>query len=419
MASLAVDSSVVDESISVEHLLRKHRAAIDELKRMAPPPLLKADGLPWDGVVKYDDLFYLRYVLSFPSDPKSAADALKFTFEFRSTPEHRKRVELVASKEIEKEQSIVESKQWSVAGPLGIGKDGKPNDRGVLKEETGQGFVLTVRIAMCKRLDMSNCMPFAAQKNMQLLHREAGFQYVDRLTRETGLLCKQVMFFDFKGASLSSMQDSRTRGIQTEVSNIGKKAYPQLVDKLAMVNAPSWLAGILKVLKAVLPKSTLEKIELFSSTDSLWESDWAKRRLKRENMPHFLGGYLPEAELAPELSGQCLATESLPQITIKARAKEKVSVDIFHAGKSTVEFLVSILNRGVHFSIFFVPTTAANETGEEVVLRTEHKIEAADGPILEKLVVTGPGTLHLAFSNTHSMMRDKTVVYRLHVQNDN
>ena len=62
--------------------------------------------------------------------------------------------------------------------------------------------------------------------------------------------------------------------------------------------APKWFAGLLKVLKAVLPKSALEKIELFSSTESLWDSDWAKQRLKRENMPGFLGGQLPEEELS-------------------------------------------------------------------------------------------------------------------------
>ena len=54
------------------------------------------------------------------------------------------------------------------------------------------------------------------------------------------------------------MRDNRTRSIQAEVSNISKQVYPQLVDKVAMVNAPSWLSGLLKVFRLILPKSTLE-----------------------------------------------------------------------------------------------------------------------------------------------------------------
>ena len=408
MASMATTATPpADESISVEHLLRNHRSFVDDLQREVPAPLSK-DGEPGDGIVKYDDLFYLRYALSFQDNLKAATDALTFTFEFRSSLEHCLRAELVATQEIRNDRAIVESKKWSVAGPLGIDDDGQPNGHGVLREATGQGFVLVVRIAMCKHTDMQNSQPFSAMRHMQLLHREVGFQYLDRLTRETGLLCKQVMFLDFAGASLSAMRDNRTSSIQAEVSNISKKVYPQLVDKVAMVNAPSWLSGLLKVFRLILPKSTLDKIELFSSTDGLWYSEWGKRRLKRENMPKFLGGGLPDEELAPELMGQCLSV-SLPQVTLKARVRKDIAINVAHAGTCNVECLVSVLNRGIHFSAVF------QTESEEVVVWKEGKIEAADGPRVERMTVCGPGMLRLKFSNAHSMMREKNVVYRVDV----
>ena len=410
MASMATTATPpADESISIEHLLRKHRSFVDVLQREVPAPLSK-DGEPGDGIVKYDDLFYLRYALSFQDNLKTATDALTFTFKFRSSLEHCLRAELVATQEIRNDRAIVESKKWSVAGPLGIDDEGRPNDHGVLREATGQGFVLVVRIAMCKHTEMQNCQPFSAMRHTQLLHREVSFQYVDRLTRQTGLLCKQVMFLDFAGASLSAMRDNRTRSIQAEVSNISKQVYPQLVDKVAMVNAPSWLSGLLKVFRLILPKSTLDKIELFSSTDGLWNSDWGKRRLKRENMPKFLGGGLPDEALAPELLGQRLSTFSLPQVTLKARAREDITIDVAHVGTCNVECLVSVLHRGVHFSAVF--QTASSD---EVVLWKEGKIEAADGPRVERMIVCGPGMLCLKFSNAHSMMREKNVVYRVDV----
>ena len=407
MASLA-GGQPVDESISIEHLLRKHRSFVDDLQREVPAPLSK-NGVPGDGIILYDDLFYLRYALSFQNNLKAAKDALTFTFEFRSSLEHCQRAELVATQEVLNDRDVMESKKWSVAGPLGIdNKNGQPNGRGVLRESTGKGFVVVVRIAMCKRTDMQNCQTFAAFRHTQLLHREIGFQYVDRLTRETGLLCKQVMFLDFAGASLSAMRDNRTSSIQAEVSNISKKVYPQLVDKVAMVNAPSWLSGLLKVFRLILPKSTLDKIELFSSTDGLWYSEWGKRRLKRENMPKFLGGGLPDEELAPELMGQCLS-DSLPQVTLKARVRKDIAINVAHAGTCNVECLVSVLNRGIHFSAVF------QTESEEVVVWKEGKIEAADGPRVERMTVCGPGVLCLKFSNAHSMMREKTVVYRVEV----
>ena len=414
MASLVASAaSAVDEEISIKHLLAKHRSEIDKLKLLVPPPpAVGEDGVPWDGMAcKYDDLFYLRYALSFPKDEKSATEALKFTFDFRSSPDHRERIKIVSTGQVKTHPLTEESKKWNVAGALGVDDDGNRTSRGVLKESTGQGFVIVVRIAMCKRDDMSNSLTFDEQKSLQLLHREAGFQYVDKLTRETGLLSKQVMFFDLKGAALSSMNDKKSRHIQAEVSNIGKKCYPQLVDKVAMVNAPKWFAGLLKVLKAVLPKSALEKIELFSSTESLWDSDWAKQRLKRENMPGFLGGQLPEEELSDELAGKCLERTSLPDVTIKPRGKVSVPIDITSDGKHQVNYLVSITNRGVTFSIVFVPKGMESRAKEAVTLRSENKIEASKGPIRDTITVNGPGTVHFKFDNSHSMMREKIVKY--------
>ena len=224
MATLAASdlNTQIDETVSVKHLYNKHRAEIDELKRLAPPPALEVDGVPGDGFVcKYDDLFYLRYVLSFPGDQRGATEAVKFNFDFRASDAHIKRIKKCRSGEVKNDFAILEAAKWNVAGPLGIDDNmNKIVGRGVLKENTGEGFVIVVRIGLCKQEELINSLTFEEQKDMQLLHREAGFQYVDKLTRSTGLLCKQILFFDLKGASLSSMSDSRTRGIQAEVSNM-------------------------------------------------------------------------------------------------------------------------------------------------------------------------------------------------------
>ena len=420
MTTLAASdlNTQVDESVSIKHLYNKHRAEIDELKRLAPPPATEVDGTPGDGLVcKYDDLFYLRYVLSFPGDQRRAAEAVKFNFDYRASEAHIKRIKKCCTGEVKNDFAILEAEKWNVAGPLGIDENmNRIVGRGVLKENTGEGFVIVVRIGLCKQEEMVNSLTFDEQKGMQLLHREAGFQYVDKLTRSTGLLCKQVLFFDLKGASLSSMNDSRLRGIQAEVSNIGKKCYPQLVDKLAIVNAPSWFAALLKVMKAVLPKSTLEKIELFSSTDSLWSSEWACRRLNRTNMPCFLGGNLPDSELTPQLSGKCLHETPLPCVSLKPRGRESVPIVVSNPGKHVVKYLVSVLNRSVSFAITFVPRDANTESKEATVMRVNGKIEASNGPIRDSLIITRPGTLNFIFDNSHSMMREKKIKYIISIE---
>ena len=60
--------------------------------------------------------------------------------------------------------------------------------------------MIVVRIGLCKQEEMVNSLTFDEQRaNVRLLHREAGFQYVDKLTRSTGLLCKQFCFLILKG----------------------------------------------------------------------------------------------------------------------------------------------------------------------------------------------------------------------------
>ena len=164
-------------------------------------------------------------------------------------------------------------------------------------------------------------------------------------------------------------------------------------------------------MKAVLPKSTLEKIELFSSTDSLWSSEWACRRLNRTNMPCFLGGNLPDSELTPQLSGKCLHETPLPCVSLKPRGRESVPIVVSNPGKHVVKYLVSVLNRSVSFAITFVPRDANTESKEATVMRVNGKIEASNGPIRDSLIITRPGTLNFIFDNSHSMMREKKIKY--------
>ena len=173
MTTLAASdlNTQVDESVSIKHLYNKHRAEIDELKRLAPPPATEVDGTPGDGLVcKYDDLFYLRYVLSFPGDQRRAAEAVKFNFDYRASEAHVKRIKKCCTGEVKNDFAILEAEKWNVAGPLGIDENmNRIVGRGVLKENTGEGFVIVVRIGLCKQEEMVNSLTFEEQKGTQIM----------------------------------------------------------------------------------------------------------------------------------------------------------------------------------------------------------------------------------------------------------
>ncbi len=274
----------------VAELLVQHNAAIVELKRLVAPVNPGASDGVW---CLYDDLFFLRYILSFHTAAK-AQPAVEETFRYRALPATQTMIRDVKSGEWQKSPIFAKFAKYRVSGLL-------PD-----KAQNSGGPVVIARLGMGDHEDFFDNIPLTEQYEANFIFREVTFLQNDTTTRRTGRIAKQVFLIDMTGVIMKNMADPREQKVYSEVSSRAAMWYPQLLDKMCLVNAPSWMNYLFAVVKKVLPKRNTDKFELFSSPEQLWASEWAQRSLNRAFIPVFLGGSMPDEQLPPECTGQLL-----------------------------------------------------------------------------------------------------------------
>lgn len=413
--SSACHTDVSDPSLSIAALTVTHKLAIRRLQELVAAQLSPGAVPVSDGIAcEYDDLFFLRFILSYDT-PEKSLDPVLFCFKFRAEPMTQRLAKLAKEDKLESLVAMIEAPKWQVAGPMDRSDPGS-----VLTPHSGRGVAIIIRAGLCNSSALFDSLTVEECREMHFAHREGMFQFCDKLTRETGILSKQTMFLDMAGAKLSSMMDSRNSKLQAEVSKVAAKAYPQLLGKFCIVNAPSWMTWILAIFRKIGSKRSIAKIELFKSADDMWASDWAQKRLIRDKMPAFMGGAVPDSELDSSLTGELRVHDPPPELTIAARTSKTLDVQVPFVGPGEVVFTVSIVARGINFSATFLKAEAeagvAGGSDRVVLLRKKSKIQAADGPVRGTLFVTGPGVAKLCFDNTHSTLRGKSVRYMFDIR---
>lgn len=232
------DGAVIDQmegqgsSDSLDLLLTEHRSEIEALEKLVEDaiPESKSDGL-W---MKYDDVFFLRYILSF-GNAKAAESAVRNTFEYRSeTSPHREMMKIVHEDKWKEQPLVREMQKWQVAGMLENAQKNK-------------GFTICIRGGMSSMPMMLDRISSEEHKTANWAYRESAYRICDRETRKQRRLVKQVMFFDMAGSKLSDMSDKRMSKMHTHVMKFSAMWYPQLQEKMCIVNAPKWMYMLVKV----------------------------------------------------------------------------------------------------------------------------------------------------------------------------
>jgi len=261
------------KNIVVSELIVQHRAAIDELKALVAPVNPGAG----DGVYcLYDDLFFLRYILSFNTAAK-AQIAVEATIRHRALPASQAMIRSVKTGEFIRSPVFAKWAKYQVAGPL-------PDEA-----QISGGPCILIRASMGDPDGLFENVTLAEQLEVNYIFREQSFQQADTVTRRTGRLAKQTLLFDMTGLAMTQMMDNRMTKLHSEVSANSALWYPQLLDKMCMCNAPTWMSYVLGFFRKVLPKRNMDKLELFASMDELWASEWAQRSLNRAFLPAFMG----------------------------------------------------------------------------------------------------------------------------------
>mmetsp|Transcript_39672 Transcript_39672/g.109282 ORF Transcript_39672/g.109282 Transcript_39672/m.109282 type:complete len:318 (+) Transcript_39672:53-1006(+) len=260
----------------IKDLLVEHRAAIDVLKKS----LSKSGNL----AAADDDIFLLRYVLSFP-DPAAAEEAVLKAKRYR-----REHAGLFAS--AAKGEVLPCITKFDGKLPVGVWEH---------RTDLGQ-VVYIVRTGFC---DSNVVLDEADQKDIldnTMYHKEVIFLELDRMTRKTGVLLKCFTVLDFENVTMFGRPPPGT----TEASAISGYLYPQMAAKTIMINMPWFFGTLFSIVKPLLPAKVLEKIAMCPAkgtssaarreisecpfASSLW-SDPAK-------IPAFLGGTCPVSRVS-------------------------------------------------------------------------------------------------------------------------
>lgn len=378
----------------VDALIAKYRTKIDRLRERV------VDIVPQDDP-QYDDLFYLRYVLSYKAKTTKCVEPIRFTIAYR-----QKYADLFPRIHTEGVHAVPHHKvamRFNCTGMCGTLPGGEP--------------LWVVRTAHSMQSQLMNTLTKEEVAEWMLLNKEVQFQICDTQTRKTRRLCKMITVIDLQGFSMGA-SDRRFFKALGDSSKDSAKCYPQLLGKSVIMNPPSFFRWMFKAFSIFQPKSSMDKMAMCkvkgSATKSASECPWLSRHNGVDRVPAFLGGTGP---LPAELEPFGDRSDALTDVAVPARkAAEPVEVDV-PAG-ATVSWEVVVKNFGINVRFQYRsladPSTLnpleMSESKDGVV-----KVQSNNG--LTKGTITMPvdGALVVTFDNTHSFFRAKHLQYRLEV----
>ncbi len=150
--------------------------------------------------------------------------------------------------------------------------------------------------------------------------KEQAYLICDRVTRETGRLTKQIVIIDF--ANMGWIVPSQTLiSSQNEASAIAKNLYPQLLEKVIIVNAPWFMSQLWKVATMVLSESLTGKVAMCGGTiapGQLGACPYASKNINIDELPSFVGGTCSKCE------GKCVGGIANDSTTMKGTEEAEV-----------------------------------------------------------------------------------------------
>eukprot|EP00123_Amoebidium_parasiticum_P021602 comp7034_c0_seq1/m.2770 comp7034_c0_seq1/g.2770 ORF comp7034_c0_seq1/g.2770 comp7034_c0_seq1/m.2770 type:complete len:659 (-) comp7034_c0_seq1:307-2283(-) len=243
-------------------LLEQHSASITKLRDLvggcAPPHL-------------HDDLSLLRYILSFKT-PEAAQMPLLRMISWRAANK-----DLVdgawAGRETPAHATVG---RFMAAGVHGFAREGGP-----------------VHITRIGVSNLSGLMDSVSDHDMLqwfMYEKQKAYMMCDRITRETGLLTKQVSLLDFAEVKLWSVREKRFEKVLAESSKQGEDLYPQLVDATFVVNAPKMITVAGSFLSKILPKRMVEKVVVCEETAEGTVPSKLAPKVGPDQLPPWVGG---------------------------------------------------------------------------------------------------------------------------------
>ena len=245
-------------------LLATHAAAIASLRAELSAELPAA----------YDDVYLLRYCLSFPAPPERAA-ALRKGIAWRAA--HAELLADAAAGRPPPAHAAISASQ--VAGFHGATKGGDP--------------LFVVRSGLCSPADLMRVVAVEDFTAWLMYYREVGFIACDRETRARGALVKQITVVDLKDSPLAVF-DRKYFTALGEASNVSEYVYPQLLRRSVIMHPPAFFSTVFALIKPFMSAKSLEKTTLCPGSSAARPAfaacPFAAALFEGAALPTFLGG---------------------------------------------------------------------------------------------------------------------------------
>jgi hypothetical protein len=332
------------DGASVDALQQTHRTEIDRLRTLVPELPKPSQTYPF-----HDDIFLLRYVLSFSTAAK-AAGPLRETLAWRKEPAVASMLEKCADggKAWMETPLMQTMAKYQVAGVHDCKRDGSP-------------FVI-IRPGLGNQDKLFDSMTYDEMHMAHFAYREIAMRSCDEITRRTRVVAKQTLVFDMSGLRFALMMDRRGQKVHQPVSKASSNYFPQLQSKFVMMNAPTWISVVMNLMTKIMPKRNMEKMALCpcknTSKGDMRKCPFASKHLLPEKTPRLIGGQLADddASIHPSLTGALLAQDGEDgggaqwvTVTVPRQAQVERVVEVPMPG-ARVLWSLKLADRGIRYS---------------------------------------------------------------------
>jgi len=376
-----IEKKVESGAASLDDLLADHKEGIRKLKEELGEKMPK----------QWDEIWLLRYCLSFPNAVERLQAALK-CIAWRET--NAWMLSDAAAGNPAPSHSIISQYVTSGFHAPTIALQGNPL------------FIIRGGAGNPKAL-----MDSGVSTEHLLLHamyfREQAFQECDKQTRERRRIVKMVNVIHMEDSQFSLM-DRRYFHIIGQCGRIAEFVYPQLLLRTVAVNPPSFFHAIYSIFRPLMTKKMIEKQALCPGRSTARPSasvcPFVSKYYDADSLPTFLGGKCRCLD-----QGGCLLCrpneESKPPIVphnASVTVGARTYYDVIRPAKSSKEKLHYSLEAesdcDIEVSAWLVP-----ESGKEIklVAPARHSVKAGE-KIEGEAPVGEAGTVFLRMNNSHS-----------------
>lgn len=361
-----------------------------------------------------DDIFLLRYCLSYRDD-KKMDEAILYRFEYYKLQENKDNAELARQGRWTESKAAKYLLKHLVGGFYSTTKSGapifwarpgmNPNLDFVVKGMLAEG--LTVQ-DLCRHL---------------ICVREFMYYECDRLTRTTGILTKSIMITDLNDLKAANVMQRELTEANSRASNASSKLFPQLLLKNLLINPPGFFSWAFGVVKKFFSAKALAKMEVFSKTIPLQEQPFVIEWMRVEELPAFVGGSVPEDRLPPQVNGGLLVSLSGDKnaTTVKIKSRDDHVVVLPVIAGATIKCTFDVAAYGIHVQAKVVAGSMESDKEGKETFQRSGKVQVLRATGGEEIcghwetewVCQESGRLAVLFNNKHSVIRSKEVTYKI------